>query len=332
MAVECICDPITKEGYQYVQWIGTHFNQCVYTPTQRAGFAFGMITLCIYLVAQLPQLWQNYRRKSVEGLSIGFLLVWLIGDITNLAGALLTDRLPLVKGTGYYFCAMDVIILSQYAYYSILNRRRRAEKLRINEMAYAQTPNTDGSAVLTMPMVASMLFFAGLALALPQKNVTEDPTGSYIVTAIIAPLCKVQPNLTKELRLAGSVFAWISGMTYFLSRIPQLVGNFKRKSTDGVSVLMFILTVLGNTLFGLQIIMDGVTWNADFIADDLPYIIGSMGTLIFDFIFLYQAYIYKENKNVPVSMLDKDFILPAKPMSAAGGDEKVTLIKSENLY
>jgi PQ loop repeat protein len=36
---------------------------------------------------------------------------------------------------------------------------------------------------------------------------------------------------------------WISAALYVLSRIPQLLDNFKRKSTEGLSIIMFIMAV-----------------------------------------------------------------------------------------
>ena len=35
---------------------------------------------------QVPQLILNYKTGSADGISLAFLLVWLIGDITNLSG------------------------------------------------------------------------------------------------------------------------------------------------------------------------------------------------------------------------------------------------------
>lgn len=35
---------------------------------------------------QVPQLILNYKSGSADGISLAFLLVWLLGDITNLAG------------------------------------------------------------------------------------------------------------------------------------------------------------------------------------------------------------------------------------------------------
>ncbi|CEP14272.1 hypothetical protein [Parasitella parasitica] len=44
------------------------------------------ITLLVYICSQLQE---NYRRKNGDGLSLTFLLIWLAGDIFNLAGIIM---------------------------------------------------------------------------------------------------------------------------------------------------------------------------------------------------------------------------------------------------
>lgn len=41
---------------------------------------FGVVCL------QLPQLFANFKAQSADGLSMAFLIVWLLGDLTNLLG------------------------------------------------------------------------------------------------------------------------------------------------------------------------------------------------------------------------------------------------------
>lgn len=43
-----------------------------------------------------PQLYENYTLQSGEGVSVLFVIIWLLGDLTNLAGALLGGLLPTV--------------------------------------------------------------------------------------------------------------------------------------------------------------------------------------------------------------------------------------------
>lgn len=47
---------------------------------------FGSISLTAWICLLLPQLITNYKTKSAEGLSMAFLIVWLLGDIANLLG------------------------------------------------------------------------------------------------------------------------------------------------------------------------------------------------------------------------------------------------------
>ena len=35
---------------------------------------------------QIPQLLANYKAKNADGLSMPFLVVWLMGDVSNLVG------------------------------------------------------------------------------------------------------------------------------------------------------------------------------------------------------------------------------------------------------
>jgi hypothetical protein len=40
---------------------------------------------------QLPQLYANYKAQSADGISMAFLIVWMLGDVTNLLGMIFPD-------------------------------------------------------------------------------------------------------------------------------------------------------------------------------------------------------------------------------------------------
>ncbi|TFY72684.1 hypothetical protein EVG20_g350 [Dentipellis fragilis] len=69
------------------------------------------------LIAQSSQVLENIRRQSVEGLALPFLANWLLGDLTNLIGCILTHQLPFQTWLATYFCTVDLMLLSQYFYY-----------------------------------------------------------------------------------------------------------------------------------------------------------------------------------------------------------------------
>lgn len=54
------------------------------------------------IVVYSPQLYENYVAQSGEGLSLLFVIIWILGDLTNLVGAVLAGLLPTVIILGLY--------------------------------------------------------------------------------------------------------------------------------------------------------------------------------------------------------------------------------------
>lgn len=48
------------------------------------------------VVVYTPQLYENFALKSGEGLSVAFVVIWLVGDLCNLIGAQRAGLLPTV--------------------------------------------------------------------------------------------------------------------------------------------------------------------------------------------------------------------------------------------
>ncbi|EPQ58337.1 hypothetical protein GLOTRDRAFT_137075 [Gloeophyllum trabeum ATCC 11539] len=82
----------------------------------------GYTSIGCWLFAQFPQVLENIRQQSVEGLALPFLLNWLLGDLTNLIGCILTHQLPFQTYLATYFCFVDFSLLSQFFYYRSLKK------------------------------------------------------------------------------------------------------------------------------------------------------------------------------------------------------------------
>ena len=54
----------------------------------------GSISIACWIVVFSPQIIENFWRSSAEGLSIVFVVVWLVGDVFNILGAVLQGVLP----------------------------------------------------------------------------------------------------------------------------------------------------------------------------------------------------------------------------------------------
>ncbi|KAI9570438.1 CTLH/CRA C-terminal to lish motif domain-containing protein [Boletus coccyginus] len=78
---------------------------------------FGYASICCWLGAQFPQILENIKQQSCESLALPFLFNWMLGDVSNLIGCLLTHQLPFQTYLATYFCFVDCCLLYQYFYY-----------------------------------------------------------------------------------------------------------------------------------------------------------------------------------------------------------------------
>ncbi|OWB80489.1 hypothetical protein B5S32_g4771 [[Candida] boidinii] len=98
----------------------------------------GYFSIIAWLFAQVPQVIKNYSDKSVDGLSLGFLICWFSGDFLNLTSCLLTDAMAFQILLSSYYCMIDILLATQYYYYSQLYHnpysrfyhRKKAQKLK----------------------------------------------------------------------------------------------------------------------------------------------------------------------------------------------------------
>lgn len=84
---------------------------------------------------QVPQLIENYRNGNAEAISLLFLFVWFVGDVTNLAGSTWAGLVPVIIAIAVYFCLADGVLIGQCLYYRA--RNARAEALRARNSSFA---------------------------------------------------------------------------------------------------------------------------------------------------------------------------------------------------
>lgn len=106
----------------------------------------------------------------------------------------------------------------------------------------------------------------------------------------------------------GRVFAWSCTSLYLMSRIPQLLKNRRRQSVEGLSASLFIFAVGGNLTYASSILSHpGQT--VDSLLEALPYLIGSAGTLMFDFSIFCQFLFYKKADKKPIPIYNTEQIV-----------------------
>lgn len=77
----------------------------------------GSISIACWIIVFAPQIYQNFVRKSAEGLSLLFVVLWLLGDIFNVIGAIKQGVLPTMIILAIYYTLADIVLLWQCLYY-----------------------------------------------------------------------------------------------------------------------------------------------------------------------------------------------------------------------
>ena len=115
--------------------------------------------------------------------------------------------------------------------------------------------------------------------------------------------------------ILGQVFGYLCAALYLGSRIPQLLLNYRRKSTEGVSMLFFLFACVGNLTYVLSIFAYEpvcarvATFNGDtiggcrqgerrseygrYVLVNASWLIGSGGTLLLDMGIFAQFWLYR---------------------------------------
>ncbi|OJD10160.1 hypothetical protein ACJ73_09914 [Blastomyces percursus] len=379
----------------------------------------GSISIACWVVVFSPQIIENFRRGSADGLSLLFLIVWLAGDIFNILGAVLQGVLPTMIILAVYYTLADIVLLGQCFYYkgftlsdrpakrhsfsSVISRLSQSEQeggdnitgsgspsehspllaegnrplqsesqpLHDHEPHHGHEPEQEEgqerifhhlrhhyhppqrrSSLSALRQQISTLEGTHLSPTMPliepiKPTPTATPTAApqaqrrrQVSTTLqiiafntfsVALVCAagvvgwyVSASSSRNTRkyrppprddnalkpdLWGQIFGYLCAALYLGSRIPQLLLNFKRRSTEGVSLLFFLFACVGNLTYVLSIFAyshqcegehgvcrpgeKGAIY-AKYIMVNASWLLGSLGTLILDLGIFAQFILYGE--------------------------------------
>uniref|UniRef100_A0A8C3JAY7 PQ-loop repeat-containing protein 2 n=1 Tax=Calidris pygmaea TaxID=425635 RepID=A0A8C3JAY7_9CHAR len=110
-------------------WIWHLLEECVENAWEYWSVVIGLISIVCFLFAALPQIYIACQNGRVDqALSLGFLLCWIAGDLTNFIGCYLTNQLPIQIVTAIFYVNMDIIMISQFVYYKLKNQMTKCSK------------------------------------------------------------------------------------------------------------------------------------------------------------------------------------------------------------
>lgn len=103
----------------------------------------------------------------------------------------------------------------------------------------------------------------------------------------------------------GQFFGYLCTVAYIASRLPQLILNYRRKTTEGLSMLFFLFACLGNITYVLSIFAYEPKCAGDvcepgeaghiygkYILVNLSWLAGSLVTLLLDLCVFAQYFVY----------------------------------------
>lgn len=102
---------------------------CLCSRKDWISLLLGIVSVLSWGVAEVPQIITNFKEKSSEGLAIGFLMTWIIGDILNVLGCLLEPAtLPTQYYTAVLYLVTTLALSSQSMYYGHFRHRGTSKR------------------------------------------------------------------------------------------------------------------------------------------------------------------------------------------------------------
>ncbi|KAM9830280.1 lysosomal amino acid transporter 1 homolog [Syngnathus typhle] len=261
------------------KWVWEGLGECAQDARDMASVYLGLLSILCFMMSSLPQYYSSCKTGNMDSaLSIWFLLLWLGGDTCNLVGSFLADQLPLQTYTAVYYVLADLLMLAMYSYYKVKNRM------------------VENRRVLHVLGVACVLGFTTSFANVPGLLPTQQEVSLAHKGRTLLSSADVGASFTPK-EIIGFSIGSVSSVLYLFSRLPQIYTNFKRKSTKGVSFFLFALVILGNTTYGLSVLMknpDQGQGENSYVIHHLPWLIGSLGTLVLDLFISVQFFSYRK--------------------------------------
>ncbi|OWO99967.1 hypothetical protein B2J93_1452 [Marssonina coronariae] len=306
----------------------------------------GSISIACWIVVFSPQIVENFRRGSADGLSLQFIIVWLAGDIFNILGAVFQGVLPTMLILAIYYTMADIVLLGQCFYYRGFTWKDEVVAPKTSGNSHSHIGEANERTGLLAPVdrerrpssvSASHLSPAVPLLDAPKAPALKKPTtrlqamcfnlvaiGMVISAGILGWYISFTSHPDHSHRtpqhpspeplifnLWGQIFGYFCAVLYLGSRIPQILLNYRRKSTEGVSMLFFLFACIGNLTYVLSIcayepICAGHLGKCEdgekgrlygrYILINTSWLAGSLGTLFLDLGIFTQFFIYSESQ------------------------------------
>ncbi|EJF61077.1 PQ-loop-domain-containing protein [Dichomitus squalens] len=256
----------------------------------------GWISIACWIVVYSPQIIENYQLQSGEGLSVGFVVTWLIGDLCNTSGAILAGLQPTIIILGVYYSVCDATLLAQIYYYRWKRTRRNApllitEDSRQSALYDESSPLLPGDGRSEEPSPVRPVWQDGLRYIAAMVFVFGVGVGAWAVDKYIRYSTPPLDPQEEVVEWRSQVLGWISAALFLGARVPQIVKNLSTRC-EGLSPFLFVYSISGNTTYVLSILAASLSMKH--LVVNGPWIAGSALTVFLDVFVLYQFFEYRQ--------------------------------------
>ena len=240
------------------------------------SIVFGVLSNGLWLFVFIPTLILNYRKGSSEALSFSLLFCLIVGDIFSILSAKAKDLGLVIIYSAVYHIILDFIVVSQILYYRMANLESELERVLLLD-------DTTDIEMMYKRYIPSLCYLT--------RN-----EGIMVVSMILTTI-GIKIGLMYSLYIA-EIVAWCATLIFIIARIPQIYLNWKRRSTEGLSMLSFIIINVANMCFLISILVVLTDLKQDeyngYIIENVQWIIGCTCTIVFDAIIFYQFKLYNQ--------------------------------------
>ena len=235
----------------------------------------------LWLFVFVPQLYKNYKTKKSEAISLLLLLCLILGDIFSLISGIAKGLNHTIIYTTIYHIILDIIIIFQIIYYRIY-------LILLNN----QISENQELVPLFGPDYINQYEYSYFYLSFNEFLF-------LIINFCVVVISQVLLVVIDDNIILADIIAWFSTFIFIFARIPQIKLNFKRKSTEGLSFLSFVIINIANLLFLTSILIMLIDIPTElqyaYIRKNIQWIFGSFSTTFFDLIIFYQFYKFRNS-------------------------------------
>ncbi|XP_075147877.1 lysosomal cystine transporter cystinosin isoform X2 [Haematobia irritans] len=274
---------VTAESQPNETWIVENIYLRITVANSEAiiytSLIFGWIYFVAWSVSFYPQIWINFKRKSVVGLNFDFIFLNIVGFTLY----------------SVFNCGLFWVSGIQDEYFE--RHPRGLNPVMLNDVVFS----------LHAMFATSITIYQCFAYERGEQRVSKTATG---LLSLFAVFVIISAGLA-----AGSVIHWLDFLYYcsyvkltitIIKYVPQALMNYRRKSTVGWSIGNILLDFTGGTLSMLQMILNAYNYD-DWISifgDPTKFGLG-LFSVLFDVFFMLQHYVFYRN-NQPYEPLEGD--------------------------